>query len=373
MNKLVIVLVLTTAAASFACMHLVNELREERAHSDALQTRITELERSAAERTQAASVAVAQQTSPFSPFTGSVAEGEPAPSTTASIPTASESRSSVEPPDLRAQMKERFARQRELMKDPKYLEAMRKQQRTHMEARYPGLEEALGLSAAEYSRFLDVLSQQQVEEMAKASETMIWDPSDPDAMKKAQDAIAQRQQRYQQEIDAQFGPGVREKWTEYQQTVGQRYRVAAMQSQLALAGAPLNAEQSKAVLNALVEEQQRQMDGQINGNANTGSVQLGFRPFPTADGTDWLQKQERSHERVLSALQSSLTSQQLDQLEQIFAREREMQRASMELMRAQGVEGGNTIYATGGFAPAAGLSWSVSPIEVREAEETSEE
>src|SRR5690606_2585548 len=104
--------------------------------------------------------------------------------------------------------------------------------------------------------------------------------------------------------------------------------------QLALAGAPLNAEQSKAVLNALVEEQQRQMDGQINGNANMGSVQLGFRPFPTADGTDWLQKQERSHERVLSALQSSLTSQQLDQLEQIFAREREMQRASMELMRA---------------------------------------
>lgn len=366
MNKAVIVLVLTTAAASFACMHLVSELRDERARTETLQMRITELERAASEREQVASAIPTRET-PFSPFSvAPIVEHEREPRAAAKVPAPAESRSPIVAPDLR----EHFDRQRKLMQDPKYREAMRKQQRIHMDGMYPGLEEALGLSAEDRDRFLDLLSQQQADEMARSQETMVWNSNDPAAMKKAQDAITQRQQRYQEELDAQFGPSVRQKWAEYQETVGARHRVAAMQSQLALAGAPLNAEQSKAVLDVLVEEQRRQMQEHFSDNA--ARARLGFSsPDAASDPTDWTQGQERSHERVLSSLQSSLTSEQIEHIEGIFSREREMQRASMEMMRAQGASGENVVLGTGGFfAPAMG---SMSAVETTEVEEATEQ
>jgi hypothetical protein len=382
MNKAVIVLVLTTAAASFACMHLVSELRDERARTDTLQTRITELERAVAQREQIASVTPTRE-SPFSPFSSSVVtEHEPPRRPAAEAPSPTERPSARAQPDMSEQMKEHFERQRELMQDPKYREAIRKQQRAHMDSTYPGLEEALGLSAEEKSRFLDLLSRQQTDEMAKSQEMMAWNSRDPAAIEKAQNAITQRQQRNQEELDAQFGPSVRQKWTEYQESLGARHRVAAMQSQLALAGAPLNADQSKAVLNALVEEQRRQTQEHFNGSAPR--ARLGFSssgPAPdatdwTLSSTDWTQDQERSHERMLSTLQSSLTSQQIEHIEGIFSREREAQRASMELMRAQGVSGGNAVFATGGFfAPAVGAVsvMSSGPIETEKLEDATEQ
>lgn len=374
MNRVVIVLVLTTAAASLACMHLVSELRDERARAEALQTQITGLERSLAEREKVASSTPAQ-VSPFSslPETATIIR-EPAPHPVATPPAAPPGRSTMDvPPD----MHEHFERQRKLMEDPKYREAMRKQQRVHMDGMYPGLEDALGLSAEDTSRFLDLLSQHRADEMVVGSEMRVWDPTDVEAMEKAHDAIAQRQQRQQQEIDEQFGLNVRQEWTEYQETIGARHRLGAVQSQLALAGAPLDAQQSKAVLNALVEEQQRQMQEYATAIGSRSEIRYtadsGVASPPDWNVTDWTQNQERAHERMLSSLQSSLTRDQLVHIEGILKREREAQRASMELMQAQGATGGgrNAIIATGSFAPAAGVS--LRRVETREVEAPSEE
>ena len=372
MNKDVILLVLVAAAASLTCMHLVSQLHDERARTETLQTRIAELQRAVAERDRAAT-ALSGRASPFSPFSGSATELTQ-PSVAQSTPLPPEPEAATPTPDRGAQLQEHFARRRELMQDPTYREAVRKQQRVHMDAMYPGLAEALALTDDEKNRFLDLLSQQQTDEMAKASESMAWDINDRKAIEAMHDAVAERQKRYQQEIEAQFGPNVRQKWTEYQETLGHRHRVAALQSQLALAGTPLDTEQSKAVLNVLVEEQRRQVGGPAQANA---SVAGAFVPFPGAvntfdtDLTEWMQNQERSHERMLSALQSNLTPEQIERLEGIFSREREAQRASMELMRAQGMNGGNVFVGTGGFAPAAGFA--ITTVETKEAQETSEQ
>ncbi len=205
---------------------------------------------------------------------------------------------------------------------------------------------------------------------------MAWDQNDSEAMKKAHDAFTQRQQGYEQEIDAQFGPSVRQKWVEYQESIGARHRLGAMQTQLALSGAPLDAEQSKTVLNVLIEEQRRQTQEQPGGSGARASVRYGpagaVASPPDWNVADWTQNQERAHERMLSSLQSTLTREQIEHIEGIFTREREAQRASMELMQAQGVNGGNTIIATDGFAvPAVGVS--LSRIETKELEEPSEQ
>lgn len=376
MNKVVLVLVLTTAAASIACMHLVAELRDERADAETLQNRIAELERTVAQRERVASSTPAR-TSPFSPFT-TVVEQELERSGVEKTAAPTESRSSSAPPQMDERVRELFARRRELMQDPKYQEAMRKQQRVHMESMYPGLEEALGLSHEDRSRFLDLLAQQQTEDMAQDS--MVRDPSDAEAVRKAQEAFMQRQQRHQEEIDSQFGPSVRQRWAEYQETLGQRHRVAALQSQLALAGTPLDAEQSKAVLNALVDEQRRQTQEHMNAQAGLARVGFVSHPGAVSSGMDWAlnakewaQSQERSHQRVLNALQSSLTSEQIEHIEGIFSREREAQRASMELMRVEGMGQENVMFATGAVAaPVAGFSMSVAPLEVSEVSSSEE-
>lgn len=368
MNRIVIVLVLTTVAASLTCMHLVSELRDERARSEALQTQITGLERTLAEREQAATAA-AVHASPFSAFfevTPAARDSQPESRSDATPADSSGRRPAINvPPDLR----EHFERQRKLMQDPKYLEAMRKQQRVHMDGMYPGLDEALGLSAEDASRFLDLLSQQRANEMVAGSD-MLWDPSDTQAMEKAHDALAQRQQRHNQEIDAQFGPGVRQKWEEYQESIGARHQLGAMQAQLALAGTPLDAQQSKAVLNVLVEEQRRNMQEQfdaIDARANIRYSSNGVvTTAPDWNVSEWTQNQERAHERIVSSLQSTLSREQIEQIEGMLQREREVQRASMELMQAQGVDGGtNVVTATGGFfAPAAGVSLRVETKEI---------
>ena len=141
--------------------------------------------------------------------------------------------------------------------------------------------------------------------------------------------------------------------------------------------APLDAQQSKAVLNVLVEEQQRQMQEYANTIGARSEIRYTANSVvaspPDWNVTDWTQNRERAHERMLSSLQSSLTQEQLEHIEGILKREREAQRASMELMQAQGINDGgrNAIIATGSFAPIGGVS--LQQVETREVEAPGED
>jgi hypothetical protein len=358
MNKAVPILIVTTVAASLACMHLVRALRAERTRNEALQSRVTQLEQATAERERSANAPA-----PLTPFSGlqtspGLAPVHEQPEQDDKPAVNAASRSAMAPPEIQERMREHMKRQRELMQDPKYLEAMRKQQRAHMPSIYPGLTEALGLSADETNRFLDLLSKQMVEQ------STLYVDDDPTEMRRAQEAAMERRRQQEAELESQFGPEVNQKWQEYQQTVGQRHRVAQMQSSLALAGAPLNAEQSKTVLDALVTEQRRQMDEASSKSSN----QSGWAPFPGAgmngDPTEWVKNQERSHERILDAVSPSLSSQQLAHLEDMYAREREAMRASMELQRAQGLGNEQGVIATS--APNAFFAVGSGVIEISE-------
>ncbi len=357
MSKGIAVLALISVGASLGCMHLVRELRAERVQVQTLQSRVTELEQAVAAHKANASTAPSSPT-PVSPWSAPVVEH---PAQAPARESSASARSAAPPPAVPDQIRAHMQRQRDLLKDPKYREAMRVQQRLHMDSSYPGLTEALGFTNEEAERFFDLLSQHQLADMEQAQETMPWGPQDPESARIAHEAMLERQQRNQVEMDAQFGPNTHQKWKEYQETLGPRHRVASMQAQLAIAGAPLSAEQSKMLLNAFVEEQRRQSSEMVAAHraGGTNAFVAGMQ-----DPEAYAKTQERAHERIVSSVESSLSPQQVSHVESMLKRERESQRASMELVRAQGLGNEQGVIMGNWSSAPMGFVTHAAPVEL---------
>lgn len=355
MNKAIPILLLTTAAPAIACLHLVRELREERAQSEALQAKVAELEKSAAE---AQVFRVVRRTSPFS------APVEIPPGISRAVPSTSSTKQSDEPKstnvpnaalasDARDQMREHFERQRALLRNPEYREAVRASTRLGMSQNYPGFAAELGLSEDEANRFIDLLTDQQLQSMEHDQSLYLAEAGDDETrMREAQEHMQERMRQQQAEIEMHLGPTNYQKWQDYQQTLGQRHRLASVQSQLALAGAPLDAEQSDALLAALVQEQRKQQQAQAAANTGqpAGSFWHSYGPVPGQE--EWITAQEQSNERLLAAIRSSLSSQQASKLEQMLNRELDLHRTQLKLLQAEGQNAGRGFSSTGALAVA---------------------
>ncbi len=332
MNKVVPILIVATLAASVACMHLVRELRQERARSETLQSQLEEQQKEIlALRAQDAPQFQTQlHEKPKTASPSKPASTLPAPASAAKLAEAADSRA------MFLQARENMQSERQRLQDPEYRSAMQAQMRASLGTSYPGLASELGITREEAGHLLDLLASQQVADMEDSTFYGSEQP-DPAAVEEIQRQIQQRHRQHQMEIEVQLGPATYAKWQTYQETLGQRHRVAGLQSTLALAGAPMNAEQSKAVLDALIEDQRRQQ----NAFASTTGTQAGIFVDPAMQSADmdrWLAEQERWQERLLTSLESVLTSEQLEHLKQNFANEREMQRASSQLARARGAK-----------------------------------
>jgi hypothetical protein len=361
MNKAIPILLATTAVPAIACLHLVRELREERAQSETLQAKVAELEKSAAE---AQVFRVIRRASPFS------APVELPPGTSRGAPTATQRdepastsapNAALASEDPRDEMRKHFERQRALLRNPEYREAVRASTRLSMNQNYPGFAAELGLSEDEANRFMDLLTDQQLQSREQ-DESLFLDArmgNDEARMREARERMEERMRQQQAEIEMHLGPANYQKWQDYQQTLGQRHRLASMQSQLALAGAPLDAEQSGALLAALVQEQRKQQQAQAGANAvqPVGGSWHSYGPVPGQE--EWITAQEQSNERLLAAIKSNLSSQQAAKLEQMLNRELDLHRTQLKLQEAQG---GNAVR---GFSSVGALT--VAPIYAEQA------
>lgn len=368
MNKLVLILILATAGAAIGCMHLARELRDERQHSATLQTRIAELEKKAAERERMA-MDTPPQPSPFAAWgvtphdpQPAAAENKPTPDAAPANPVIAERL----PQDLRERMRKQLERQRELFQDPEYRNAMRQQQRLGLLSSYPNLAEELGMTPEEADRLLDLLAEHQIQNMEQQDTRMFMVPGEvtEQDLREAQRLAEQRYQQQQTELQNHLGANY-QKWVEYQQTLGQRHRVASVQSELALKGTPLDSAQSRALLRALVAEEQRRHSDM--------SALSNYSGAPTPESIlkqqeEYLAIQERSHERVIQALAADLSSEQLSHLKNLFSRELEIQRNQIKMQRAQSGNV-NQIVSGGGFTyalPAVGVVREMAVIEAPE-------
>jgi hypothetical protein len=345
MNKLVLILLTTAIAFGATTLHLVRELRAERNSTQRLTARIAELEQA----TEAASTLP----SPSLP--------EPLPERATENPAATPSPAATPTPQLAAMaavgaislspenqpsgadrirmMQEHAARERALLRDPDYREAMLTQHRAMVASSYPDLAKELDLSPDEAERLMTLLADQQLRAQENQNVSLVGGPLDPAAVQEMQRAAQAWQHTVDQEIAGLLGDDKHRAWKEYLSTLGVRYQVKELRDNLAGKGAPLRDDQLKPLQRALGETQRRQMEEwsrnpprahltPANGLSTSVASQL-------AAQEETLQRQTAHQQHVRDSLASILTPEQLQYYEDEQNMQLRLQQAHLRMMRAQ--------------------------------------
>jgi hypothetical protein len=373
MGKVVVTLAVTCTALALVCLHLVNRLREGDATIAELQEQVANLQ---AGQQQRAALTPAPSSSGFfeviertpeatAPPKTAKEESEPAPAQGTAIASAALPRPSRE--ESMRMFREHRERQRQLMQDPEYREAMRVQTRTNLARQYPGVIEELGLDPQQAESFFTLLADQQLrmqEQMEPFWEVTPQDErTDPTTIQQRHQKIQQTTSEIQRNNEAQLaallGPQKMQAWKEYQSTVGQRWQLEQMNSTLAAQGMPLPDDLHKPVLKALAEVQRQEMQEVAARSTRIGPAATTPRfaasmGFQAPDMEQLIDNMKKRNQRMLDAISPYLTYEQRQALEKEYEAQIKMQEAQMRLQRARGENSGNNALY-GFFSPGVGV------------------
>ncbi|HEX7013057.1 MAG TPA: hypothetical protein VF161_09925 [Steroidobacteraceae bacterium] len=344
MGKAVLLLLITSVSFALTSVHLVRQLRAERAQAAQLQARIEQLEK--ASRASAAPPATPADTTVFEPPSAQTPKeptSEP-PKPVGLISLAPPSgrlapASALRSDEERARMlKEHMERQRALLKDPEYREAMLAQQKASLSRMYPDLAEEINLTDDEAERFATLLAEQQLRSMEMG---MAWStqPESPAEAEERLRRFREQEKANQAELEQLLGAQRYQAWKEYQETLGARYQVNELRSLFAAQGVPLQEELTKPLMSAMADEQRREMEEAARVFATSGRTQAsvssrGLVPMLGLDEGS-AERLAQSQRRVREALSPYLTAEQLEVLEAEQETQLELHRASLRVMRKQ--------------------------------------
>ncbi|WP_129776058.1 hypothetical protein [Peristeroidobacter soli] len=347
MSKVVLISVASAVGLGLLSLHLVNRLKAGEATIADLKAQVAALQEQQQRSLPREATPPAEDIGPQP----SEVIGTPpkAPPKLAGAVTAA---AQVAPPgmpnrDERMRMfREQRERQRQLMQDPEYREAMRVQTRGNFARQYPGVIQELGLDPQQADAFFDLLADQQL----RANEQMqpLWemetDPSDQAAMqernRKIQQMAQQNQRRNEAEIAAQLGSKV-QAWKEYQSTMGVRYELENMRNTLVSNGLPISDDMSKPMLKALAQANQAEADEFAAANRGEPAAALGWSAGGSTSGSDsnnmerHLEMAKKRNQRMLDAISPYLSFEQRAAIERQQEAQLKMQEAQLRLMRSQ--------------------------------------
>lgn len=374
MSKVVVISVASAVGLGLLSLHLVKQLKEGEAAIEDLKAQVATLQ--GRQQPEPAPLPRENNLPPevIAPQPSEVIGTPPkVPPKTVGVFTVNGQSMPPSPPsrdDRMRMMREHRERQRQLMQDPEYREAMRVQTRGNFARQYPGVIQELGLDSQQADEFFDLLADQQM----RANEQMqpIWeldsaDPADQAAMqerhRKIADQAAENQRKSEAEIASRFGQDKLQAWKDYQSTMGVRYELENVRSTLASNGMPLDEDLSKPMLKALAQAQAQA--SQAAANEYAAAVSRGAAPALTArvmttdsfDDTNMerhIEAQRKRNQHMLDALSSYLSFEQRQAIEKQQDAQLKMQEAQYRLMRAQRkadpnsngtffVEGGSTL------------------------------
>jgi hypothetical protein len=251
-------------------------------------------------------------------------------------------------------------RQRQLMQDPEYREAMRIQQRSNMGRQYPGVSQELGLTPDQTEQLFDLLAEQQVRSAEQTDTIFEAEGLDPASLQQRQEKMQQQwtetQRKNEAELAAQLGPAKLQAWKDYQSTLGARHQAEHLRSTLAGRGVPLSEDAGRAVVKAYAEAQKAEMQEYANmakanaassssSSAKVGMVGWAARGFAPASSAEMYERHientKKRNQRVLDALSPFLNYEQREELQKEQEAELKMQEAQMRMMRAQSSAGGS--------------------------------
>jgi hypothetical protein len=356
MSKTVLALFAACVGLSLLSLHLVKQMRDGDATIAQLQAQVAQLEKERQSAPPAASFpspapTATWQVEPITPPPAS-ANKELLRATIVNRPRVSAAEVPIGPSteESMRMVREARERQRELMQDPEYRDALRVQHRRNMTRQYPGLAQELGLDPDQAERLFDLLGEQQLRANEQAEQ--LWDTEgmDPAELQQRQEKMQQHwaeiQRKNEAELAAHLGPEKSQTWKEYQSTLGARHQAEQLRTTLASRGVPLNEEANRAMLEAYSEAQKIEAQDYANmarANASSsGKVGLVARSWQSSPDTfqKHIEHTQKRNQKVLEALSPFLTYEQREALQKEQEAELKMQEAQMRIMRAQSTANG---------------------------------
>jgi hypothetical protein len=352
MHKIALVLAIAAVGEGAVTLHLVRQLQLERENAQTLQARVTQLEQAAPQRQAGATfVAVPQPT--VSPFTVGATTGpaKPAPAAGSTFMVDTFAAGAVAPPLDQAQMREQIAasmeRERALLRDPEYREAMIAQQRMMLTRSNPTVAKDLDLTPEQVERLFGTLAEQALR-MTESSDAVIWDaqPPDPSKLQDAQRKAAERYNANEAELKTVLGEAKYREWQEYQNMAPARWQSTQLRTSLANAGVPLDPSLEKPLMKVLQQQQkleQRRLEQHVATQPTTA-----IAGFITGDSgmnavslmTNSVESLAQTQRRQREALGRVLTPEQIKVVEDEQNAELQMQRLQQRMMQAQQAAGG---------------------------------
>ena len=254
-------------------------------------------------------------------------------------------------------------RQRALLRDPEYREAMIAQQKMMLTRSNPTVAKDLDLTPEQVERLFGTLAEQSLR-MTENADAVIWDEqsaSDPAKVQEAQRKATEQYNANEAELKTALGEAKYREWQEYQATAPARWQSTQLRTSLANAGVPLDPSLAKPLMKVLQEQQkleQQRLEQHVATHPNAASA--GF--ISSASGvnvvslmTNSVESLAQTQRRQREALARVLTPEQLKVVEDEQNSELQMQRLQMRMMEAQ--------QAAGGADPALGVATSVGFIE----------
>lgn len=356
MSKVVLISAAAAVGFGLLSLHLVNRLKAGEATIAELQAQVAALK----EQRPPPPPPLAPSPPPenITPSPSEVIGTPPKePPKTVGVIVATNQLASAAPPNRDERMRmfrEQRERQRQLMQDPEYREAMRVQARGNFGRQYPGVIQELNLDAQQADEFFDLLADQQM----RANDQMqpLWamegsDNNDPTAVqerhRKIQQQAQENQRKNEAEMAALLGQQKLQAWKEYQSSMGMRYELENMQNTLSATGLPLDENMSKPMLKALAQVNQAEA-AEFNAAASRGTAQTGRLSsnagFDSNNMERHLETMKKRNQRMLDAISPYLSFEQRAAIEKQQEAQLKMQEAQLRLMRAQGKAEGNGVY-----------------------------
>jgi hypothetical protein len=336
MHKIALVLAIAAVGEALIALHLVRQLHAERENTRTLQARVTELERRPPQQTAAATLVTVPTQPTASPFT---AVKRSAPAQTQSAPAAGNAQDQQQ---LRQQVNAAMERQRNLLHDPDYREAMLTQQKMMLAQGNPDVAQELNLTADEVDRLFGTLADQTLRSMDMPS---MWEdaPTDPAKVQELQRKMLEQQNANEAELKSAIGDAKYREWQEYQTTAPARFEAIRLRSLLANAGVPLDPSLARPLASILKEQhklEQERLEQYVATQGSAASANVGFTSVLDGQNavqvmTNSVETMTKSLRRQRDALARVLTAEQLKVIEEQHNSQLQMQRVQTQLMRAQ--------------------------------------
>ena len=316
MTKANIVLAATALVLGASCLVLFKDNGAQRNRVRALEAQVAQLQRETTADKASLHPATADT---------AAASSEPSAQVAPAAPQSSAPSPAKPPTDANNEL-------RAVLADPAYRRARLAEARLQLQRDYPQLVAALGLSAEEAERFLDLLAEQSVREYERGmkeqpgQESMQW--------RRELGEQAERERR------AFLGEERFRTWVEYVNSANARAIISQLRTELATSSSPLREDQVKPFVKALATEHQRHAaERQENYQVETSRNGVWTEATPAAQQIEYMERRDaliqESLDRQQEVGEMYLDSAQQREFNAMLDRLREQARIELESFRAQ--------------------------------------